>query len=353
MPAKKTSSNGSKTTAVKAKTSTTSKSTAAKTKKPVLADLDNPQVYFCFWRLVKTKNEKTKKTEEVKTWFVIKDGAKSYEKFASQQAAIKSFRKLKEHAIMKVQSVDSDQVAYNVATVLLLEHQGHAVKGLKAEPGAKKANENENYQDQYVQFDPLKNEASDFLDHATYNELFAKKEGKKLIPLTVNETMNATTSEEVLPAEETSQQEVTEMMPSTASMQSEMPNDSETMAPEEEMVQEPNQMTVEESPMVTGEPMTQEAIMPVEQANFQSSSMTFEEPTEKSYIVDPEMPMMPTETTDVDQAEETESTETVEEKDHKCTPTKKNIIYWSVIGLILAVIITIVVLVIVFNIPTN
>ena len=48
MPAKKTSSNGSKTTAVKAKTSTTSKSTAAKTKKPVLADLDNPQVYFCF-----------------------------------------------------------------------------------------------------------------------------------------------------------------------------------------------------------------------------------------------------------------------------------------------------------------
>ena len=155
----------------------------AKPKKAALADVSSPQKYSCLWRIMRVRNPRTKKVEEKKVWILIKDGNRTYQKFASQQTVIRQFRRIKQHAVMKVQSVSSQEFVYTVPTLLLLENQGYDVKSIEpTEAGStKRVNPNKNYQDQYSRFNFVEEDVYAEFDHDAYDEIFAKREGSRFI----------------------------------------------------------------------------------------------------------------------------------------------------------------------------
>lgn len=380
MPAKKTtiSSSKSKTTAKKApakKTTTTSKSTSAKTTakkapaksktaaakpKIVLAPVDSPVKFSCFWRILKVKNAKTKKVEQKQVWIMIEDGASTYEKYDSQQAAIKAFRKMKQNAIMKVQSVDSDDFVYTTATLTLLKNIGHDPDKIKAEfTGVKKTSLVENYQDEYSQFDVVETDVYNEFDVKPYDELFAEKEGDNLIDHSSDaDQADLTTSKEDLKAEEpvtTETQPVVEEIsePTIEEVKTEdsQMNQESVVEPVVESVQTPEiEEVTEEKSFVANQNIAQETHKEnlefeldktEDQANYQS----VEEPQQMNAFANEQENVIKSD----QRSESLEDAEIFES--NQPSKSSKNAIYWTVISFIVLALIALVVLLIVFNVP--
>lgn len=380
MPAKKTtiSSSKSKTTAKKApakKTTTTSKSTSTKTTakkapaksktaaakpKIVLAPVDSPVKFSCFWRILKVKNAKTKKVEQKQVWIMIEDGSSTYEKYDSQQAAIKAFRKMKQNAIMKVQSVDSDDFVYTTATLTLLKNIGHDPDKIKAEfTGVKKTSLVENYQDEYSQFDVVETDVYNEFDVKPYDELFAEKEGENLIDHSSDaDQADLTTSKEDLKAEEpvaTKTQPVVEEIsePTIEEVKTEdsQMNQESVVEPVVESVQTPEiEEVTEEKSFVANQNIAQETHKEnlefeldktEDQANYQS----VEEPQQMNAFANEQENVIKSD----QRSESLEDAEIFES--NQPSKSSKNAIYWTVISFIVLALIALVVLLIVFNVP--
>ena len=380
MPAKKTtiSSSKSKTTAKKApakKTTTTSKSTSAKTTakkapaksktaaakpKIVLAPVDSPVKFSCFWRILKVKNAKTKKVEQKQVWIMIEDGASTYEKYDSQQAAIKAFRKMKQNAIMKVQSVDSDDFVYTTATLTLLKNIGHDPDKIKAEfTGVKKTSLVENYQDEYSQFDVVETDVYNEFDVKPYDELFAEKEGENLIDHSSDaDQADLTTSKEDLKAEEpvaTETQPVVEEIsePTIEEVKTEdsQMNQESVVEPVVESVQTPEiEEVTEEKSFVANQNIAQETHkenleFELDKTEDQASYQSVEEPQQMNAFANEQENVIKSD----QRSESLEDAEIFES--NQPSKSSKNAIYWTVISFIVLALIALVVLLIVFNVP--
>ena len=380
MPAKKTtiSSSKSKTTAKKApakKTTTTSKSTSAKTTakkapaksktaaakpKIVLAPVDSPVKFSCFWRILKVKNAKTKKVEQKQVWIMIEDGSSTYEKYDSQQAAIKAFRKMKQNAIMKVQSVDSDDFVYTTATLTLLKNIGHDPDKIKAEfTGVKKTSLVENYQDEYSQFDVVETDVYNEFDVKPYDELFAEKEGENLIDHSSDaDQADLTTSKEDLKAEEpvaTKTQPVVEEIsePTIEEVKTEdsQMNQESVVEPVVESVQTPEiEEVTEEKSFVANQNIAQETHkenleFELDKTEDQASYQSVEEPQQMNAFANEQENVIKSD----QRSESLEDAEIFES--NQPSKSSKNAIYWTVISFIVLALIALVVLLIVFNVP--
>ena len=380
MPAKKTtiSSSKSKTTAKKApakKTTTTSKSTSTKTTakkapaksktaaakpKIVLAPVDSPVKFSCFWRILKVKNAKTKKVEQKQVWIMIEDGSSTYEKYDSQQAAIKAFRKMKQNAIMKVQSVDSDDFVYTTATLTLLKNIGHDPDKIKAEfTGVKKTSLVENYQDEYSQFDVVETDVYNEFDVKPYDELFAEKEGENLIDHSSDaDQADLTTSKEDLKAEEPVAietqpvvEEISEPTIEEVKTEDSQMNQESVVEPVVESVQTPEiEEVTEEKSFVANQNIAQETHKEnlefeldktEDQANYQS----VEEPQQMNAFANEQENVIKSD----QRSESLEDAEIFES--NQPSKSSKNAIYWTVISFIVLALIALVVLLIVFNVP--
>ena len=380
MPAKKTtiSSSKSKTTAKKApakKTTTTSKSTSAKTTakkapaksktaaakpKIVLAPVDSPVKFSCFWRILKVKNAKTKKVEQKQVWIMIEDGSSTYEKYDSQQAAIKAFRKMKQNAIMKVQSVDSDDFVYTTATLTLLKNIGHDPDKIKAEfTGVKKTSLVENYQDEYSQFDVVETDVYNEFDVKPYDELFAEKEGDNLIDHSSDaDQADLTPSKEDLKAEEpvaTKTQPVVEEIsePTIEEVKTEdsQMNQESVVEPVVESVQTPEiEEVTEEKSFVANQNIAQETHkenleFELDKTEDQASYQSVEEPQQMNAFANEQENVIKSD----QRSESLEDAEIFES--NQPSKSSKNAIYWTVISFIVLALIALVVLLIVFNVP--
>lgn len=380
MPAKKTtiSSSKSKTTAKKApakKTTTTSKSTSTKTTakkapaksktaaakpKIVLAPVDSPVKFSCFWRILKVKNAKTKKVEQKQVWIMIEDGSSTYEKYDSQQAAIKAFRKMKQNAIMKVQSVDSDDFVYTTATLTLLKNIGHDPDKIKAEfTGVKKTSLVENYQDEYSQFDVVETDVYNEFDVKPYDELFAEKEGENLIDHSSDaDQADLTTSKEDLKAEEpvaTETQPVVEEIsePTIEEVKTEdsQMNQESVVEPVVESVQTPEiEEVTEEKSFVANQNIAQETHkenleFELDKTEDQASYQSVEEPQQMNAFANEQENVIKSD----QRSESLEDAEIFES--NQPSKSSKNAIYWTVISFIVLALIALVVLLIVFNVP--
>ena len=381
MPAKKTtiSSSKSKTTAKKApakKTTTSSKSTSAKTTakkapaksktaaakpKIVLAPVDSPVKFSCFWRILKVKNAKTKKVEQKQVWIMIEDGTSTYEKYDSQQAAIKAFRKMKQNAIMKVQSVDSDDFVYTTATLTLLKNIGHDPDKIKAEfTGVKKTSLVENYQDEYSQFDVVETDVYNEFDVKPYDELFAEKEGDNLIDHSSNaDQADLTPSKEEIKSEEPVATEVQPTVEevSEPTIEEELKTqDSQieqepAMEPVVESVQTPEiEEVTEEKSFVANQNITQETHkenleFELDKTDDQSNYQPTEESQQMNAFTNDQENVIKSD----QRSESLEDAEIFES--NQPSKSSKNAIYWTVISFIILALIALVVLLIVFNVP--
>lgn len=380
MPAKKTtiSSSKSKTTAKKApakKTTTSSKSTSTKTTaktktaaksktttakpKIVLAPVNSPVKFSCFWRILKVKNAKTKKVEQKQVWIMIEDGASTYEKYDSQQAAIKAFRKMKQNAIMKVQSVDSDDFVYTTATLTLLKNIGHDPDKIKAEfTGVKKTSLVENYQDEYSQFDVVETDVYNEFDVKPYDELFAEKEGDNLIDHSSDaDQANLTTSKEEIKTEEpvaTETQPVVEdnepTIEEVKTKDSQM-NQESVIEPVVESVQTPEiEEVTEEKSFVANQDIAQETHkenleFELDKTENQSDYQSTEEPQQMNALANEQENVIKSD----QRSESLEDAEIFES--NQPSKSSKNAIYWTVISFIILALVALVVLLIVFNVP--